>query len=445
MYQLVSAIAQLNVAASPWAEADLSALTLSQIDSGYSDAYLRVKSPFWTADRTMLFSVITKDYLERDHTIAQFFDANGNNSLPAANGLAKISKGQVKYADAYWAGYKLNRGKSLQSPTTIPPVDDADVLIMRKEGVDARVFYKNCLVSVNGLIHRVDADGQYVYVIDAAKSNYHSRRNEVGIINFREVGELEFQSITPDMLFRAHPDQPFANQVFIKAPTSSFGKTAALVMGGYLFILDNLTFFRTADDVFCLDIQSIPLLDRFFESRKLIDLSCLGLEYNGANDAQISREQLYSDEVITKWLTMSQSFLVYIDSPNITVERGQLAPTRIARQYLAYEEPKLPMLGGFGLIEPYWVQEDDGVFSVTVGDNIRPHHLFHKTPPGSATLPADNRIPYDRESYTRAQFLDITSEKVSIIPKVTINMDRIDGGPLVNVLKLDGFNQWFPS
>ena len=416
MYQLVSAIAQLNVAASPWAAVDLSALTLSQIDSTYSDAYLRVKNPFWSADQTMLFSVITKDYLKRDKTIAKFFEENGNNTLPSINGLAQISKGQVKYADAYWAGYKLNRGKAMQSPTTIPHVDDADVLIMRKEGVDARVFYKNCLVSVNGLIHRTDADSQYVYVIDAAKSNYHCRRNEVGIINFRDIGELEFEPITPDMLFRSHPDQPFANQVFIKAPTSSFGKTAALVMGGYLHLLDNLTFFRTADDIFCLDVQSIPLLDRLYESRKLIDMSVLGLEYNGADDVQISRAQLYSDEVITKWLTMSQSFLVYIDSPNITVEREQLAPTQIAKQYLAYKEPTLPMLGGFGLIQPYWVQEDDNVFSITVGDNIRPHHLFHKTPADKATMPADNRIPYDRESYTRAQFLDITSEKVSITP-----------------------------
>lgn len=68
MYQLVSAIAQLNVAASPWAVVDLSALTLSQIDSTYSDAYLRVSSPFWTADQTMRFSVITKEYVEREES-----------------------------------------------------------------------------------------------------------------------------------------------------------------------------------------------------------------------------------------------------------------------------------------------------------------------------------------------------------------------------------------
>lgn len=415
MYQLISAIAQLQIASSPWVTVDLSTLTLSQIDGMYSEAYLRVSNTFWTADHTMRFREITQDYLQRDHTIAQFFEATGNTTLPSSDGLAQIVKGQVKYADAYWAGYKLDRGNLLQNPDTIPPVDEADTLIMRKQGVDGRDFHKNCLVSINGLIHRTDADSQRIYVIDAGRSNHISRRNEVGILNFRDVGELECISITSDMLFKAHPDQPFANQVFIKSPKSAEGKTVALVMGGYLFLLDNLTFIRTAEDIFCLDTQSVALLDRFFESQRLIDLSSLELEYNGANDAQISREQLFSDEVMTKWLTLSQSFLVYIDSPNITVERNQLAPTQIAKQYLTYEEPTLPLLGGFGLIQPYWVQEDDGVFSVTVGDNIRQHYLFHTTPNTKAMMPADNRIPYSRESYTRAYFLDIESEKVVII------------------------------
>lgn len=416
MYQLVSAIAQLKAAGMSWAAVDLSTMTLAQIDSAYSDVYLRVKSPYWVKDRTMRFAEITQNYTGRDQTLAQFFDAQGNTTLPSIDGLAQITTGQIKYADAFWAGYTLERGNYLQSPSTVPLAGDADALIMSKDGVDARVFHKNCLVSVNGLIHRTDADSQYIYVLEAGRSNYHSRRNEVGIINFKDVGEIECHSITADMLFRAHPNQPFANQIFIKSPVKAENKTAALVFGGYLFLLDNLTFFRAGEDIFCLDTQSVALLDRFFESRSLIDLSSLGLEYNGEHDAQISRAQLFSDEVLTRWLTLSQSFLVFIDSPNVSVEREALAPTQIARQYLCYREPTLPLLGGFGLLWPYWVQEDDNVFSLTVGDNIYHHRLFHTTPNAMVPMPADNRIPYHRESYSAAHFLDVRSEKVVIVP-----------------------------
>ena len=414
MYTVVSAIAQLHAPGSPFVGVNLDAATLSEIDNAYSEVYLHVRNPFWTEDRTMQFREITSGYAMRSHTLAEFFTAKGSETLPSTVGTPNIVKGQIKYADAYYAGYQLDRCNYNSSAATIPPPDDSDTLVMSKPGVDGRVFHKNCLVSINGLLHRVDADSEKIYVLDAGRSNYHSKRNEVGIINFENIGELECHSITPEMLFRMHPNQPFANQVFIKAPVVHEHKTAALVMGGYLFLLDNLTFFRTGVDVFCLDIQSVALLDRFYESRKLIDLSVLGLDYNGKNQIQISKEQLFSDEVITKWLTMSQSFLVFIDSPNITVDRRQLEPTQIAKQYLTYKTPTLPLVGGFGLLQPYWVQEDDNVFSITVGDNIRPHHLFHTTPAAQSPMPADNRIPYNRESYSRTHFLDIQSEKVVI-------------------------------
>jgi hypothetical protein len=119
---------------------------------------------------------------------------------------------------------------------------------------------------------------------------------------------------------------------------------------------------------------------------------------------------------MTKWLTLSQSFLVFIDSPSITVDRRQLKPTQLDRQYLSYEEPKLPLLTGFGLVAPYWPQEDDNVWQLSVGDNLYQHRLFHTTPDDMAPMPADNRVPYHPASYCRAHFLDVQSEKVMIIP-----------------------------
>lgn len=416
MHQLVSAYAQLKAPTSPWAAVDLIGKTISEIANDYTDVYLQVSNNFWTQNRTMLFSEITNNYIQRNHTLEQFFTTIGNGTLPNINGIASIVRGKVKYADAFWAGYKINRTNRNQSPSTIPEVNDADSVIMSKPGVDARVFHKNCLVSINGLIHRTDADSQNAYVIDAGISNRHSGRNEVGILNFINVGELQTIAITPDMLFRQHADQPFANQIFIKSPVSAVGKTAALVFGGYLFLLDNKCFHRVAEDIFTIDTQSIALLDRFFESKDLIDLSPLGIEYNGKDKAQINKAELFSDAVLTKWLGLSQSFLLFIDNKNITVSRSQIAPTRIARQYLTYTEPTMPMVNGFGLIQPYWPQEDDDVFSLSVGDNVYDNRLFHTTPNEQSPMPADNRLPYNRTSYSPAHFLDIRSEKIVITP-----------------------------
>lgn len=414
MYVLVSAIARLAAPGSPLLPVDLSTLTLAQIESTYEQVHLRVSSSFWDTDRTMLFSSIIQNNSQRNVTLEQFFTNNGNKTLESIEGIATVSKGRVKYADAYWAGYTVRATRYGASSGTVVSGSEADTITLTKPGVDGRIFHKNCLVSVNGLLHRVDADSQTVYVLQGGRSAYHSKRNEFGIYNFKNVGELECVSITPDLLFKAHPDQPFANQIFLKLPVPSENKTVGLVFGGYLHLLDNLTFFRTGVNTFCLDIQSIALIERFFESRQLIDLAPLGLEYNGAHDAQISVTQLLSDEVLTKWLTLSQSFFVLIDTPDLTIEREALPPTQLAKQYIIHKDTTLPLVGGFGLLQPYWKYEDDNQFAITVGDNIHPNYLFRTTPPGQVPMPADNLEPYNRQSYSQAYFLDIRSEKIVI-------------------------------
>lgn len=412
MYTLVSSLVKER----HWLEADISQLSIAQIDSRYEEAYLRVSSPFWAKDRTMLFSKVTSGYARRTDTIQQFFDAMGNTTLANTDGLASIGSGLVKYADAYWAGYKVIAGKDNVAPSTPVDSSEADTLILSKEGVDGRIFHKNCLVSVNGIIHNTDADSQYIYVADGGTSVYHARLNAIGIYNFKNVGELTKYPITPDLLFKMVEQQPFSNQIFIKAPVDSANKTVALVFGGYLHLLDSLTFFRVGENTFCIDTQSIPLIERFIESRELIDMSALEIDFNGKHKAQFSKDQLLSDATLTKWLGMSQSFLVYIDSNNVTVDKEALPKTVFAKQYITHKDNTLPLVGGYGLLQAYWKYEDDNQFSITVGDNIRPNYLFRTTRLADVPMPADNKVPYDNQEYNTSYFWSISSEKIVITP-----------------------------
>lgn len=412
MYTLVSAFVKER----NWLAKDLSQLSISQITSQYEEAYLRVSSPYWPVDRTMLFSEITKNYLNTNHTLAQLFASMGNTTLPSTNGIASISTGRVKYADAYWAGYSV-RG-ALEHGNGVKPVkpSEAKTIVLSKPGVNGFIFHKNCLVSVNGLLHRTDADNDRVYIVDGGISTYHANRNEIGIINFRSIGALTQVPITEDMLFKTHPSQPYANQIFLKAPVDTKDKTVALVFGGYLHLLDNLTFFRVGENSFCIDTQSIPLVERFIESRALIDLSSLDISFAGKHQAQFSKEELFSDQTLAQWLLLSQSFLLVIDSPAINVERETLPPTNLAKEYFTNKDNRLPLVIGYGLLAPYWKYEDDNIFSISVGDKIRPNYLFRTTPPANVPNPADNCEPYNPRSYSIAQFLDITSEKIVITP-----------------------------
>lgn len=414
MYHLNSAIAKHKTPGSPWLRVDVSDLTLADIYSAFEEAYLEVSNNFWSGTRVMLLSAILPRVTDWNATLAVFFASIGNETLPTIEGKAKITQGEVVFADAYYAGYSCQRASYDRSPTYIPDPSESDCLVLRKEGVDPDEFVKYCLVSINGLFHRVDSDGDVNYVLDAFNSVRVARRHEVGIHNFKPIGELTCVSITADMVHRRDPNQPLRNQLYIKSPVSTEGKTVALVMGGYLHLIDNYSFSPVGNDIFCLETQSLPLLDRFFESEKLIDLSSFGLERRGANSMQLSREQLLSDEVLTRWMTLSQSFLVLIDNDTINVERTQVETGSSWGMYVTPLEPTQPLVGSFGAMLTYSKCVDDGRWTLHVGDNIVNNLLIHTAEDFNSPNPADNRVPHNREGIGLAHFLRIYTDKIVV-------------------------------
>lgn len=417
MYTVLSGIGRRNVAGSNWIEEDFASKRILDVVSMYDKVYFKVSSTDWNeASRVVTLGTLIPRIKNYDHTVQQVFDSQGNETIPSIVGEAKVEEKYVKMADAVQAGYSMQRVLMTQHPDTPTTPYEAQDLAMRKADVDPRDFRKHCLVSINGLIHLDDADDETIYVMDAQKTSMHSRRNEVGIINFKDIGELTKIRITADMVHRRLPDQPMMHQLYIQVPNAPLGKTAMLVMGGYLHVMDSVTFFRVADNIFCVDIQNCKMIDRYLESRKILNFEGIfDYELYGEHDAQFIKEQLLSDENLIRYLSMSQSFIVFIDSENIRTNRERLVTGRSFGQYVAGERPRSPLVLGFGLLPPYWVRYDDLRWSITVADNIRNNLLLHTTEEDSVPNPADNRIPYDREEISPANLWHIFSETLVIV------------------------------
>ncbi len=410
IYQYISAIGRFKPAGSPWMNLDLTGLSMSQIYALYDEAYIVLQSAAWSpAQRCVKLADLRPFITDYSKTLLQLLEQIGNRTIPSQVKLPKIKWAKVKTSDAFWSGYKLKRAKYSQNPEIEVSPHEADCFVMQKPEVDPRDFYKYCLVTINGLIHRTDADSRWIYVIDAQKSSLHSGRNEVGIINFKAVGGLELISITPSMVHRRFANQPMKNQLYIKAPKPATNKTVALVFGGYLYLLDSLVFSRVADDIFMFDTQSAPMLERYYESSELMDMKALGLTTAGAHNKQIIKEQLLSDEVLKKWISMSQSFLVYIDNDCLEVKRELLARSYTHGQYVAYKEPTNPLVIGYGLMPSYWKTPDEGQWAINVTENLRDNYLFATVPAAKIISPADNREPMRPIEISKAQLLEISS------------------------------------
>lgn len=410
MYQLVSAIARSNKAGARWASLDIGSMLLGDLASQYEKVYAVLTNPFYTGEKTLDLANIESLQPSPARTFNEFLTDIGTQTLPMEDHTYSITTRYVGYSDGFKANYKIQPISPLgHIGSNIQPAD-RDWLSVTRDETDMDMFFKNCLVTVNGFIHRTDGDGERVYVMDGMKSCRHSGMNTLGITSFLNVGELEFLTITPDMIYKREVDVPYISRMYINSQVPRPGKTPMLVLGGYLHVLDAETFMQVGEHQFAINFQNFPLLDRYFDSVKMIDLDPLGLDHQPSNPMRIDVAELRSDAVLVKYATLSQSFLVFVDNPRIFVERHGLGRSRIWNTYISDVKPQWPLVVGAGKFSDYWSVYEDKKWALTNKDGVRNNYDFHTTTEENIVCVDDARLPWNRTTLSLAHFLKIGTD-----------------------------------
>jgi hypothetical protein len=404
MYTFVSALAKTSAAGSRWQTVDLSTMVMSDIFRLYESAYAVLTNPLYTGQQSLDMNLIRAQAESSSLTFADYLAGLGNEALPTTTTSYSVTTKYAHYRNARRANYTIEPISPLGSMSSSILVQDRDWLSVTRENTDIDLLFKSCLFSVNGFIHRSDSDGHRVYVEDGMKSARHSGHTQLGITSFRELGELQFVSITPEMIHRRYADTPLASRMYIDVGQHYEG-TPMLVLGGYLHVMDPSTFSRVSDTIFVINFQNYPLRDRYFESVKRIDLSSLGLDHQPADSSRIADDELHSDDVLIKYATLSQSFLVFLSNEDLFLERHAMQRTRIPNLYTAYTQPKYPMLGGVGRLLEYWDQKQYNRWQVSVDDGIRDNYEFDTTLQQNIVCIDDGRTPGDPVEWSRTQWL----------------------------------------
>jgi hypothetical protein len=287
---------------------------------------------------------------------------------------------------------------------------DKPWLHMSRPDTDYNLFYKSCLVTVNGFYHMLDAGPDAIYVIDGNKSAWISKENEIGFLSFANIGSLSYVPITKDMVYKQRDDQIMAERAYVDIGQDVTNKTVMLVLGGYLHVLDDQTFTRVGDSLFMIDFANLPLYERLIESSHYLDLSSLGLSKTDANPAQYSTSEVLSDAVLTKYLMLSQSFFVVLDNPDIFAESVPLAKSRIPNIFLTDEKPVLPMYTGVGRMANYWSVRRSDRYALYCTDTLRPRPLYRTTNPAIMYSFSDQNDPQRTHYQADAFFLKIGTD-----------------------------------
>ena len=409
MYQYVSSMARLIGSTRDWVTTDISNLPLSTLFILYSKIIVVLSNPYLNGNVAVDLSDITPSLDGMTVTLNEFLLSNGNNTLPALSTIPSLTNVYARYVDGFKAKYKIVPVNPLTSITAQQPPSEKQWLYLTKENVNYSLFYKSCLVSVNGFFHLIDTDGSGIYVVNGMKSNRLKNMNQLGIYSFADIGSIMYLPITSSMLYKQNPSQSYADDVYVNLKQDISTKTVMLVLGGYLHILDKNTFTYINNTTVRININNLPLLDRFYESRKIIDLSSLPLTSVKRNSDQVSLSEFYSDANIEAYLTLSQSFFVILDNDSIFRNTIPVHKTNIPTMYVAYSDPQYPLINKLGKNINYWSTEEDGQYSITCTDTLTNNYIYDTIDVDKENSVDASRIPSNATSISDLYFLEIGS------------------------------------
>lgn len=410
MYQLVSAVGKLKTSGARWHVVDIAGESMADIYNRYAGVKAVVSNNFITGVQTLDLQEIKGPYFTSALTLDEVFAELGNAALPTTPGVPDVQTKYAIYSDAFRANYKVEPADTNGSthPNILPA--DKPWLALTKPGIDYQLFHKSCLVSINGMFHLTDTNGQAAFVVDGMKSCRHSGRNEIGLYSFRELGALQFLPITADMIHRRHENLPLTKRLYLDIGTPRPNQVAALVLGGYLHILDSGSFKQVASTIYCVDVEQLPLRERYYESKNLIDLSSLQLETRDENPDQVVVQELYSDENLIRYATLSQSFLVFIDNKELFLEKQAVRTPSVPHSYVSFQAPRYPLVVGTGRVADYWRVYEDKQWSVKVVDSMRKNHTFATTLTDNVVTMDDSVLPYNAQDMSHAHYLVVGTD-----------------------------------
>lgn len=380
-YQLVSAKARPRGLGAEWVDVDLSATTIGAILSTYVNVWLTLSHPAVAVPLYLDIRTVRDVIAARYHryTVPQWLSSIDNDSLPTTQLPPSFNLRNVLYSDAWRAGYDIQPTDIHRSHTAELPNSERRDLLMTKEGVDFEVNWRYCMVTVNGFFHRVGGSPDGMHVLEGAHSGRVANDNQVGVHSFREVGQLQYVPITPSMIYKTEASQRMADYAYIQLPEGAENKTVLLVLGGYLHVMDS-AYKLIGPRTLRVDFSNLELLARIYDSERYLDLTSLPLTRDPNSPDHYAVSELYSDQFLTAYLCLPQSFIVLVDTDQFFVRRK---PVPCAGLPGRYEVPagseRFPLFGSLGRAYDYAIFPDWGTNVLACHDNQDRNYTFRTT------------------------------------------------------------------
>ena len=436
MYQLVRAVGKPISKGSHWSDVEISDVPMVDLYRQYQKIYAVLKDPFMVTPEALDLADIRKENISNSDTFGQFLVKNANNALPTSERLPTVRTRYVHYADGHRAGYKIKPVAQNASPDAEFPSSDKRWLHLSHSGIDFEDFKKYALVTINGYFHFADVSSAGAWIVDGMTTCRNSKDNQIGIYSFKNIGGIRCLPIKRSMISplttkergeynkhgthydgRTYIDSSYGtgegsakHRLLIDTKLNLKNKTVGIVIGGYLHLIDEDVIRRYNDTTVILNLMNVPVVERYLESRNDLDYSSMPFDRNPELPSVVNVVDFLQDENLFAYLTLSQSFLVIIDNPDIYTKVVP-ADIRVGKgNGIAYSKPNIPLMSGCGKMCEYWPVHETGHWSIAYTNYGRYNRVFRST-----TLPGmqnvnDGRVPMNEVQRQKANWFYIATD-----------------------------------
>lgn len=369
MYTLVKAVLKERGINQVWEPVDISNMTVPNIFKKFHAGYFVLRSA--VLDHLQYVDIqelkATKIPLN-NQPFTLWLQTLGNTKLPAVEVEPKFSEGIIGYADAWQVGYRVERADpqtGLPNPNRIE-TDLTDALLTKPSMAASK--FNDVLVTINGFLHRCAVTKAGLVVKEAGSTLDLSKKNQVGIISFKKLAPIKIVGIKPEMIIRPNPDIPLYKSCVISLGQDLTNKSIIMSLGGF-FNMSGVEIVNPEMGIIKIQLTQANLHKRLLESLDRINLKPLDLFLPENMPMSIPVAQAIDDVTIRKYLTLSQTFFVVIDTPAISVKRLMLDNVPKSGLYESGKEPKLPIITSIGLL-PEYNKVRQGRYWVLRGGNL---------------------------------------------------------------------------
>lgn len=379
-YNYVKSIAKSKDRGARWVEVDISDMLISEIDNTYRDVKIELTHSQLNENQVLILEDIKHIFVSTGLTFSEWLIENGESSLPTTPGVVSITTSTIHYRDGYVAGFDVTPAKMGSSPDVEWPVGELRDLLMTKDSVSYQEVYDYCLVTVNGLVHRTSLSQYGIYLQDAAYSKELSQLNHFGLMSFLDVGKIEYIDVDSTMLYKQSDQNKHYRNAHVNLGVSTQGKSLIMVVGGYMHIYDK-SYVQIGDGLVRIDFSNYPLVQRYYESKNVIDLSTLPhTPFDSNDDQRLVADLIESEAYIEALFDLPQTFFILVDTPHLYVQHHKLEHSGLPGRFYSTVYPDFPLVTERGKLSEYIPFYEDGKWVIACESNRLPNYQFETAP-----------------------------------------------------------------